>query len=346
MSRDGLEPLGPEEGRQLYLEARKEELADWTLKSHRYRLKAFVTWCDEQEIENLNDLTGRDLYAYRVWRRAGNYHDDGEELETVTVKTQMTTVRSFIRFCGDVNAVPEDFYEKVPIPSVSGSDGVSDSTFDPDRVPEILDYLNRFYYAHRKHVTFLLLWHTGCRLGGARALDLGDCHLDGSNPAVEFVHRPPMSPLKNGEKGNRWNVVSRHVARVLEDYIDGRREKVTDDEGRAPLLTTKHGRISRTMLRNDMYGVTRPCWYGVPCPHGRDESECEATYFIHASKCPSSRSPHDIRKGRVTEYRREDVPRRVVSDRLNASEDVLDKHYDRRGARERAEQRRNHLRDI
>lgn len=330
----------------MYLEARKEELSKWTHRSHGYRLNAFVTWCEQEGIANLNDLTGRDLYAYRVWRREGGYDEDGEEIETVTVRTQMATLRAFLKFCANVNAVPETFYEKVPVPSVSGGRDVSESMLDPDRVPDILDYLDRYHYASRKHAMFLLLWHTGCRMGGARALDLRDCHLDGKEPAIEFLHRPPATPLKNGKSGERWNVVSKHVARVLQDYIDGPREEVTDDDGRRPLLTSRYGRASSTTIRCDMYSVTRPCWIGLPCPHDRDVEECEATYYQNASKCPSSRPPHDVRKGRVTEYRREDVARRVVSDRLNASEDVLDKHYDRRGARERAEQRRNHLKDL
>lgn len=71
--------------------------------------------------------------------------------------------------------------------------------------------------------------------------------------------------------------------------------------------------------------------------------ECEATYYKRASTCPSSRSLHDVRSGRVTAYQLQDVPRRVVSDRLDASDDVLDKHYDRRSEREKAEQRCNYL---
>ena len=70
-----LEPLSPVDGRKMYLDARREELANWTVKSHGYRLKAFITWCKQQEITNLNDLTGRDLYAHRIWRREGNYED-------------------------------------------------------------------------------------------------------------------------------------------------------------------------------------------------------------------------------------------------------------------------------
>ena len=63
------------------------------------------------------------------------------------------------------------------------------------------------------------------------------------------------------------------------------------------------------------------------------------------SRCPSSRSPHYVRSGRVTRYRLDDVPKQVVSDRMDASSDILDKHYDRRSARQQAEQRRQYLPD-
>ena len=65
---------------------------------------------------------------------------------------------------------------------------------------------------------------------------------------------------------------------------------------------------------------------------------------VGAEQHPTIR--HDLRSGRVTYYRREDVPRRIVKDRLNASEDVLDRHYDRRSDREQAEQRSDYLPDL
>lgn len=175
---------------------------------------------------------------------------------------------------------------------------------------------------------------------------MGDCDLDDENPGIEFHHRPEQdTPLKNGEKGERWNAISPQVARVLEDYIDGPRHDVTDEYGRDPLITTSHGRSAATTIRNQLYAVTRPCWYGKECPHNEDPDTCEYTRFKRASKCPSSRSPHDVRSGRVTAYRLKDVPKRIVSDRLNASESILSKHYDRRGEREKSEQRRDYLPD-
>lgn len=175
-------------------------------------------------------------------------------------------------------------------------------------------------------------------------LNLCDVEVDTDEPGLNLMHRPDEGcPLKNDESGERWIAITQSVARVVRDYIEGPRNDVVDEYGREPLLTTTAGRPTVSTLRDNLYCVTRPCWRGEECPHDRDPEECEATFYKRASKCPSSRSPHDVRSGRVTAYAREDVPRRVVSDRLNASEEILDKHYDRRSKRERANQRRDYL---
>jgi len=342
---DDLEPLTPEAGVEMYLDARQDELSVATIDAQKYRLDAFLQWCREEGIENLNDLSGRDMFEYRIWRREG--HGDGRQaIKPVTLRGQMSTVRAFLGFAAEVDAVRESLREKVSLPIVSAGEDVSDSTLEPKRADAILDYLDRYEYAGRRHVIVLLAWHSGCRISGLRALDVDDSELEGDQPGVEFLHRPETeTPLKNDEKSERWNAISRRVARVLQDYIDGPREDVVDNHGRRPLITTREGRASSSTIRDTYYCVTRPCWIGEECPHDRDPDECDATFYTKASTCPSSRSPHDARSGRVTAYRREDVPRQVVSDRLNASEEILDKHYDRRSERERAEQRRDYLPD-
>ncbi|VTT87154.1 phage integrase/site-specific recombinase [Halorubrum sp. DM2] len=343
---DDLEPLSPSEGIAMYFEARRDELSERTIKSQRYRLDAFQQWCAEEGIENLNELAGRDLYRYRVWRREGN-GDDRDPIAPVTLRGQLATLRSFLRFAEEIDAVRGGLREDVPLPTVSNGQNVSNTTLEPERVGDILEYLNRYNYASREHVTLLLMWHTGARAGAVRSLDLGDLDLDTDRPGVQFRHRPESeTPLKNKEKGERWNAVSPHVSRVLEDFIDGPRNEVKDDYGRDPLVTTQYGRASVSTIRDTLYRITRPCWRGAECPHDRDVETCEATDMNKASTCPSSRSPHDVRSGRVTAYRREDVPRRVVSDRLDASNTILDEHYDRRSAREKSEQRRDYLPDL
>jgi integrase len=333
----------------MYLEAKRDELTEATLSGQKYRLKAFVTWCEsESEIDDLRDLRGRDLYEYRIWRRAGHYSaeedEDPDPLAPATLRGQLATLRSFLRFCATVDAVPDGLADDVPLPTVSKGDDVSDSTLDPKRAAPILDYLGRYHYGSRRHAAFLLMWNTGARVSGIHSLDLGDLDLDGSPATIEFVHRPNRgTTLKNGEGGERVNVIPGRVATVLQDWIDGPRPDKVDDYGREALFTGREGRVHKGTLRFDCYIATRPCWYGEPCPHDRDPEDCEAANARGASKCPSSRSPHDLRSGRVTAYRLDDVPRQVVSDRLDASGDVLDRHYDRRSARQRALQRERYL---
>nr|WP_238993868.1 site-specific integrase [Halobellus captivus] len=339
---DDLVPITPSEARDLHLEAMQDDSAAWTQTSHRSHLRAFVEWCREEGgIDNMNDLTGRDLYQFRVWRREGGYSKGmDEEIAPKTLHSALATVRSFLRFCAQIEAVPEDLYEKVALPVLSDAEEVSDSTIDPDRVLDILDWLGRYEYASRDHVVWTLIWHTGARVGAIRALDLGDVELDSPEPGLDYKHRPESeTPLKNDEKGARFNRITERVAEVLRSYIDGPRKDVLDEYGRAPLVTTSYGRASGGSIRDSFYRWTRPCFIGKECPHDRDPETCEATSFLHKSKCPSSRSPHDARKARVTKYRNDGVPRAAVSDRLDASEQVLDKHYDRASRREKANRR-------
>jgi hypothetical protein len=59
-----------------------------------------------------------------------------------------------------------------------------------------------------------------------------------------------------------------------------------------------------------------------------------------------SRPPHGARRGAITHWLSNDLPERVVSDRANVSPDVIKKHYDQRGERDKMEQRREFLDDL
>ncbi|QLG27721.1 hypothetical protein HUG10_09220 [Halorarum halophilum] len=70
----------------------------------------------------------------------------------------------------------------------------------------------------------------------------------------------------------------------------------------------------------------------------------------HASKCPSSRSPHKIRSGSITWQLNCGVPPEIVAERVNASVSTIKSHYDFATAEERwrryhdqMESRREHL---
>lgn len=63
-------------------------------------------------------------------------------------------------------------------------------------------------------------------------------------------------------------------------------------------------------------------------------------------KCPGSVSPHALRRGYVTAARNAGQPKDVTGERVNMSGKVLDKHYDKGTNAEKAERRRDYVRDI
>lgn len=335
---DRLEPLTPTEALSMYEGDRRGELSKATLRSHGYRITRFIEWCDDAGINNLNNLTGRDIQRYKISRK--------QEVSTVTVKSHMDTLRVFIRFCEAVDAVRNGLSESVVSPSVTVEENRSESILEPDRIDSILSHLEKYEYATHNHVLLQLLWESGCRVGAAHAIDVE--HVDTLECRVELRHNPETdTPLKNGTRGEREVAITTETATLLKDYIDEHRHDVTDDHGRRPLLTTKHGRATRNTLRTWVYRLSRPCMAGRECPHERNPDDCEAVESrMTASKCPDSRSPHAIRRAAVTHWLAQDVPTEAVSDRMNVSAEVIDEHYDKRSARDKMEQRRQYLDDI
>jgi site-specific recombinase XerD len=335
-----LEPLSPDTAKEMYLDARKQEVSQGTLDGYHYRLVHFIRWCDIEGIDNMNDLTSRQLLQYKTWRR-----DDGD-LKPISLKTQLDTLRIFLRWCGSIDAVESDLHETIEaiIPTLKKTDEQNEVILDTEDAIALLEYQRKFEYASRAHVIMEICWHTGIRLGALYSLDLDD--YDAEHEWLEFNHRPATeTPLKNGTEGERMIALNAEICRIIEDWIKNHRHEVEDDYGREPLLTSRNGRIPRTVIRNAVYRVTRPCYY-AECPEGRDPDDCEAGRYPHYSKCPFNVSPHAIRRGSITHFLTEDVPEKVVSDRMNVGQDVLDRHYDKRSEEVKVEQRRDYLTEI
>ena len=79
--KDDLEPIEPGTAQEVFLDHKATDCTDSTVRNHRSRLNPFVRWCGENGIDNLNDLSGRDLQRYRLWRK-----EDGDlkRLHTLT----------------------------------------------------------------------------------------------------------------------------------------------------------------------------------------------------------------------------------------------------------------------
>jgi len=333
---DDLEPLAPEDGVEMYLDHRRGSLHQRTIQAHGYRLKQFTEWLDAEDITNLNDLTGRTVERYFADRRR-----DG--VAETTIRGNSYTYRAFLRYCEAIEAVPKDLHEKVLIPELDKHQLARDHDLRPERVEDTLEHYQQFAYASREHVILELLFHVGCRVGALHGTDLSDYYPD--ERYMGFVHREPETPLKNDVHGERPVALSERVVDVIEDYRRVNRPDVSDEQGRRPLIATTRGRMSISAMRDTVYRMTRPCEYDE-CPHDRDPDACEAMKTGRASKCPSSRAPHDVRAAAIMRMRGLDIPADVVSARVNATQEVIEDYYDERTPQERMEQRREKLEDL
>lgn len=333
---DGLTPTSPAEVVEWYLAERDPELSKKSKQNQRYRLEQFLAFCSDHDIDDMSRLTGRDIHRFRVWA--------SQDIQTVTLRGYLQTFRVFLEFCAAIDAVEPGMRERVQIPEVEPEDEARNEHLEAGRAEPILEYLERFAYAGREHVVTAILWHTGIRLGTLRSFDVGDFDRDAQ--CLDVRHRPETgTPLKNKKAAERSIAVGSYYCDVLEDYIEHNRKKVTDDYGRHPLITSSRGRLSEGSIRETIYRVTQPCEIG-DCPHDKDPVTCEYRQHSQRAGCPSSRSPHGIRRGSITNHLRTGSPQEVVSDRANVSSDILDQHYDERTEREKMEIRREFIEGV
>jgi site-specific recombinase XerD len=134
-----LEPIEPAGAKEMYFERRKQEVSESTIQAHRYRLGHFVRWCENVEgLENLNNLTGRDLQRFKMWRQ-----EDGG-LNNVTMVTQLSTLRVFIEWCERMDAVDDGLHDKILMPSLSKHEDQRDAMLDSEDAERMIQYLRDF----------------------------------------------------------------------------------------------------------------------------------------------------------------------------------------------------------
>jgi site-specific recombinase XerD len=334
---ENLEPLEPNEAEQLWRDSRENELAESTLQLQGYHISQFTEWLvEERDIDDLRDLSGRTIHRFKLSLQG--------DLKQNTVAQRVSTVVRFLKFCVAIDAVAPHVPEQIELPKRNGKPRTE--SLEPEVAEAALNHLRKFAYASDMHALLALTWHTGLRTGTLRSFDVED--VEEEHNRLRVRHRPECNtPLKNRETAERYVSLSPKITEILIDWIAQKRPTVEDQYGRKPLFATNQGRASVNTLRRWFQGVTRPCMFGDECPHNREQSDCRAAQTLkEASECPSSVSGHPVRRGAITEFLRQDIPVKVVSDRMNVSQDVLDEHYDVRSESEKAEQRRQYLSGI
>lgn len=340
MTQTDLEPLAPLDALDWYLQHQRDSLRTATRRKHQSALGTFVEWTNEVGIDDMNDIGGRQLMEFKTWRKTES------DLTVVSLNGNLAILQRFLRFCENVDAVPEGVADRVPLPSVPPEEEVNDWVPTDEAVEGIRSYFRQFEYASRRHVVFELIAEVGVRLGGVLAIDLSD--FDPDEMTIHLRHRPEGTevygtPLKNGRDGERIINISEKLREFLVDYVEHNRVDVVDEYGREPLVTTASGRPSTATIRRDFYKMTRPCVYSSDCPHDREMSDCEATKNANAADCPDRFSTHPLRKWAIMNQLDQGMPKELLSDRVDVSVPVLDKHYDQRTEERKSRRRREVL---
>ncbi|QLG63044.1 tyrosine-type recombinase/integrase [Halorarum salinum] len=328
--------LTPREAFERWLGRLRGSKADSTVSAYHYQLKLFIEWCEDESITPINDLTGWDIETYETHRRETG-------IELISLNKELGTLKQFLEYCARIELVDENLPEKVDPPDVPKEEQVDNTRLHTDDARALLAHYETDDFGSRAHALLSLAWFVGARLGGLRSLDLK--HYDSDDEYLQFVHRPDEdTPLKNGLDGERAVGLPRHVCDVVDAYIANHRHDTFDEYGRKPLFTSSVGRGSENSVRVWMYMATFPCHHS-PCPHGKESDTCEFIDHTQASKCPSSRSPHQVRTGSITWQLNRGVPIEVVAKRVNTSVRTLEKHYDQPTKREELEERRRQFVD-
>jgi site-specific recombinase XerD len=301
-------------------EFREKKLEEVSSESqYKRKLRYLEVYLEEEvQAETTEDLMSEDIERYSNWRKYESLDRD-EPLADNTLQDDMYIVRDFIRYLIEHRMVPVRFEKSVEIPELNqgAGEGVDDKKLDPELANAALEYLRTYEYASVEHVAMELMCQTGPRKRGLRSLDTSDYNHD--ERTLNYTHRE-MTPLKNNESSEREITLYGKVPEIIKDYLEQKRPPTTDAYGRDPLLTKGNGRINPSTIKKVAYKWTRPCKVGLECPHDRDPEDCEAAQKNNSAyKCPSSRAPHHIRTGYITDQKNRDVSSDAIDQRCDVS---------------------------
>lgn len=332
--------------REVLEEFRDAKLAEvGSTSQYDRKLDYLQTYLQEEiDVETTEDLASEDVKRYKNWRKYESLPRE-EPLSKNTLRDDMYLFREFIQHLIEHRMVPVRFEKAVEIPEVDhdAGEGVDEKKLKPEIANAALDYLRKYEYADVEHVSMELMCQSGPRKNGLRGRDVGDFNY--AERVLIYEHQEGTQ-LKNNEKSEREITLYGDTVEIIQDYLDTQRPSETDSDGREPLLTKDDGRISLSMLQKIAYKWTRPCAVGLGCPHDRDPEDCEAAQQNNSAyKCPSSRAPHHIRTGYITDQKNRGVSSDAIDQRCDVSPRVQDQHYDLPDSSEERERFEDEFRD-
>lgn len=325
------------EATDLFIRRKRPEWKGETERTYRRTLDEFEEYAAEADLENLSDLSRYRLGGYSDWLL-------GSDLARATIAGRQKQVRTWLKFLEAQGLVPLGSHLAVDVIRLDDGEEVSSDMLEPADARTLLEFYrdSTKYRGTRQHALVEVVWHLGPRRSCLRALDLRD-YDDG---VLTFKNRPDTGTrLKRGNDHERKAMLSSVPQAVLEFYLARERFDVRDDHGRKPLFASERGRPEEDTITGWMYLATQPC-LAVECPHGRRRPNCSYVPRDRASKCPSTKGPHAVRRGSITWQRNLGIEAEKVASRAATTPDVIRRYYDQPDLDEDLERRRPDTRSI
>lgn len=297
---------------------------DWkgeTERTYRKSLDTFEAFADEEGLETLDDL--------EMWK-VGHYTDwlVNRDYARPTIQSKQKQARRWLNWLESQGYLPVGLHLSIEPLKLDDSEQTSSDILRPQSLREFLTFYRDSvkWRATRRHALLEVIGHTGGRRSCVRALDVGDYDPDART--LTFINRPESGTrLKRGDGHQRKVVLSETPNDVLKEFVERDRYEKHDDNGRRPLFASTRGRPSASTITNWMYQATLPC-VRRECPHSRQRHTCRWTVQTSSSQCPSSTSPHPVRRGSITWQLNIGRSIQDVADRAATTPDVIRRYYD------------------
>lgn len=312
-----------------------------TERTYRKNLEPFEEYADQEDLDTLADLERWNVGAYTDYLL-----DHEEDWARATISTRQKNARTWLKFLEGQGYL--DLGLHLAIEPIRLDDGEESS--NQKLAAEDARVLLQFYRENikwrgtRRHALLEVIWHVACRYAGVAALDVDD--YDDKEGILKFRNRPESGTrLKEGDDHQRNVIISEEPKQMLDLYVARERFEVRDDEGRRPLFASQKGRPARSTVRGWCYEATQPCM-AQECPHGTRRPACEYVPRDKASKCPSTRPTHAIRRGSITWQRNLGFSRETVAERAATTPGVIRRYYDKPEFDDELERRRHQTEHI
>lgn len=335
----GAPDLPIREAVDLYLRRNRTDWKGATERTYRRNLGRFTEYADENGIETVSDLTRWNVGAFTDWLL-----DEGNA--RATIASRQKNARTWMKFLESQGLIDLGLHLALDTISMEDSEETSDAQLKPEDARKLLSFYRESpkWKGTRRHALLEVAWHIGPRISCLRALDVGD--YDQDEGILRFRNRPETGTrLKRGDTHERNAILSKKPKEALDIYLARERHEKRDGNGREPLFSSRQGRPADSSVRFWTYLATQPCM-AVECPHSKRRPNCEWTTRNQSSKCPSSRSPHAVRRGSITWQRNLGFSRDLVAQRAATTPDVIRRYYDKPNFDDELERRRDQTEDI